>query len=215
MTTLIDKVKTIIEYARFGVFFAKWINGEDPIDELFFPRAVKTYSGSWNAGYNHRAKKISGYLQTFGGAYCLGDNKPTVEIDLPYCTVIGDNPTNNSINTTLKIMKLPSYRSVSFSNFSNLQALEYLELGKVTSFGTGALGGCSSLKELYIKEGSTSSLFLYPCPNLTQECLHKIIENLADMTGTSGANFHVGADNMGKIDYEHRIMLEEKNFFYQ
>ena len=215
MISLIDKVKTIIAYAKFGEFFARRKNGETLIDELFFPPAVKSINYNWNEGENLYCKKISGYLQVFSGTALLSDNKPTEEIDLPFCTLISSNPTNSTANTTLKILKWPSYTKVINNNFANLRALEYLELGVITSFSTNALTLCYSLKEFYNKEGTTSSLFLFDCPNLTQECLHKIIENYADMSQTTAPTFHIGEENLAKIDEEHITMLEAKNIIYQ
>jgi hypothetical protein len=210
--TILSKIKTLIEYAKFGMFVCK--ANAKIVSELFVPRAISNYDNDYIIIKNclSYANKVTGYLTTFQGPSML-KYKPVEIIDLPYCTYIGDNHWGNS-NISLKVLKLPKLRQVT-AVFRYSDKLEYLELGAVTNFATNALEKCVSLKECYIAEGTTSSLFLYPCPNLTQECLHKIIENLADMTGTTGPNFHVGAENLKKIDQKHIIMLEEKNFLYQ
>jgi hypothetical protein len=214
---ILSKIKTLIDYAKFGKFPCQMFNKKQ--DELFFPRSIEKYEKSYNSGWNMYATRLTGYLKSFGGINFLGADKPIVEIDLPECTSVLANPNTGLVdgiaNTVLKVIKLPKLRNIPTKAFQKLEGLEYLELGAVTSFATNALSGSVNVKEIYVKEGTTASLFLYPCPNLTQECLHKIIENLADMTGTTGPNFHVGVDNLKKIDQEHIIMLEEKNFLYQ
>jgi hypothetical protein len=213
MISLLDKIKTLIEYAKLGLFFCAHSRGENA--EFYFPRGYKeTVEWQWNSGYNMYATKISGHVKGIGGNSLLSANKPIVEIDLPECISFWQNPAGD-INTTLKIIKLPSFRSIGNGCFKNLAALEYLELGAVTSFDTNALQGSINVKEIYVKEGTTSSLYLYPCPNITQECLHKIIENYAAMTGAAAPTFHVGEENLAKIDNEHIAMLNTKNINYK
>lgn len=215
--TILSKIKTLIEYAKFGKFQCQMFNGKK--DELFFPRSIETYESDYNSGWNMYATKLTGYLKSFGGISFFGANKPIVEVDLPECIRINANNnsglTGGDINTTLKSIKTPKVRDIHFRAFQNLQSLEYLELGAVTSFGTTSVQGCDSLKELYVGEGTTSSLFLYHCPNLTQKCLHQIIENYADMTGAAAPTFHVGEENLAKIDNEHIAMLNAKNINYK
>lgn len=211
MTTLLSKIKTLIEYAKLGMFVCK--ADAKIVSELFVPKAVSRFQGYIvNTTFLLYANKVTGYFTTFQGAAML-KNTPVEIIDLPYCTSIGVNNWGDS-NISLKVLKLPKLRQVT-AVFRYSEKLEYLELGAVTSFATNTLQYCELLKECYVAEGTTSSLFLYPCPNLTQECLHKIIENYADMNGLQAPTFHVGGANVMKIDKEHIAMLEEKNIFYQ
>ena len=78
-----------------------------------------------------------------------------------------------------------------------------------------ALENCFTLTEFYTDKETTSSLYLYCSEGLTQECLHKIIENYADMTGETSPTLFVGEGNIIKIDEEHKAMLENKNISYQ
>jgi hypothetical protein len=215
--TILSKIKTLIDYAKFGKFQCQMFNKKQ--DELFFPRSIETYERSYNSGWNMYATKLTGYLKSFGGINFLGADKPIIEIDLPECTSVLANPNTGLVdgtaNTVLKVIKLPKLRNIPSKAFQKLEGLEYLELGVVTSFHTYALYGSVNVKEIYVKEGTTSSLYLYHCPNLTQECLHKIIENYADMNGATAPTFHIGGANLLKVDTEHIIMLEEKNIFYQ
>lgn len=73
---------------------------------------------------------------------------------------------------------------------------------------------CTALKNLEIGAGWATHLYLQYSENLTQESLHGIIENLADLTGATAKVFSVGATNIAKIDEEHIAMLEAKNWTY-
>lgn len=213
MISLLDKIKTLIEYAKLGVFFCAYSRGENA--EFYFPRGYKeTVEWQWSGGYNMYATKLSGHVKKIGGNRLLSANKPIVEIDLPECTSFWQNA-EDTPNTTLKIIKLPSLRSVGGDCFKALAALEYLELGAVVSFATNALQGSENVKEIYVKEGTTATLYLQYCPLITQECLHKIIENYADMRGTTAPTFWVGEENLAKIDDEHIAMLNTKNINYK
>ncbi|MEE0982007.1 MAG: hypothetical protein U0K91_09995 [Acutalibacteraceae bacterium] len=216
---ILSKIKTLIEYAKFGICISRYVNGETVIDELFCPRSITTYSTEKIGNFTVKCKKLSGYIKKINGAYMFQNYRDLVELDLPYCTSFTADSTwgttNNGTNQKVKSIKLPSLRVVNRRVFWGLASLEYLELGALTSVDTYALGGASSLTDLYVKAPVTCSLFLYESPNLKQECLHKIIENYADMTGATAPTFHVGGANMMKIDKEHIAMLESKNIFYQ
>lgn len=214
MTTLLSKVKTLIEYAKFGMFICKYHNSET--GELFFPRAINRYSVGHNAGYQPYATKITGHLKTYGASSCLNANKTVVEIDLPECINVTSNPWSEYGNSTLKVCKLPSLRQVYGATWKNFTALEYLELGSLTNFFNGCLLGCEALTEFYIKEGTYSTLFLQYCPNLTQKSLHSIIENYADMIAVESPPLvWFGAENLAKIDKDHVELLEAKNINYK
>lgn len=213
MISPLDKIKTLIEYAKLGVFFCAYSRGKTA--EFYFPRGYKeTVEWQWNGGYNMYATKLSGHVKSLGGNYLFSANKPIVEVDLPECVKLW-HEADSTPNTTLKIIKLPSLRSVGNECFMSLAALEYLELGAVTSFGTNALQGSINVKEIYVKDGTTATLYLQYCPLITKECLHKIIENYADMYGTTAPTFWVGEENLAKIDDEHIAMLNAKNINYK
>lgn len=219
--TLISKVKTLVEYAKLGEFTARRLNGETLIDEVFFPRAITKYTESWTNTCTRYCKKVTGYLKTFGGGGVFGTNKIVEEVDLPCCISFevaeAHGPTGNvgEYNTVLKTVKMPSLRVITPRQFCNLQALEYLELGATTSFVSNTLIGSNSLTEFYVKEGTTSNIYLQHCPLITKECLHLVIENYADMSDNKAPVFYVGAENLAKIDKEYITILENKNIDYQ
>lgn len=188
------------------------------VDEVFFPRPITEVDNSVRLYY----RKIKGYVEKIKDATSFFDTKSVIEeVDLPFCNsfsvneVYGSSGGDTITNKVVKIIKLPSLRILQRRNFKNLGALEYMEVGAVTSCHASALTGCTALKEFYVGKNTTGSLFLYECPELTQECLHKIIENYADMTGAQAPTFQVGGANIMKIDKEHIAMLENKNIFYQ
>ena len=79
---------------------------------------------------------------------------------------------------------------------------------------TATFKGCTALTNLTIGEGWDVSIYLTECTALTQESLHGMIENLADLTDATAKTFSVGATNLAKIDEEHIAMLQVKNWNY-
>jgi hypothetical protein len=211
--TILSKLETLIEYAKFGMHQVKYYRNKGETGELFFPRGIGYYNVANNDGWQKIATSIKGYAKQVGANGFLKDNYVTKVIDLPELTSIGGWSAYGG--KALQIFKAPKLRYCNAGIWNGAEKLEYLELGAVTNFGTTDLSGCSALKEFVVGKGTTSSLFLFECPNLTQECLHKIIENYADMTGGQAPTFHVGGANILKVDKEHIAMLEEKNIFYQ
>jgi len=76
--------------------------------------------------------------------------------------------------------------------------------------------GCKSLSNIAIANGCKKSIYIeYLTSDLiTQECLHAMIENLADLTGSTTQKFSVGENNLAKIDSLHLAMLDSKNWDY-
>lgn len=210
--TILSKIETLIEYAKFGMFLCKYQNNKT--GELFFPRAITTYGRGNNSDWQKMATSITGHLKMITGPSFLSTNTVTEVVDLPDLISLAAWGVFQAAGA-LKICKLPRVRKCDNPVWRNAVALEYLELGAVTHFATATLEGCSALKEFYVKEGTTSSLYLYHCPELTQESLHSVIECYADMTGVPAPTFYVGEENLAKIDTEHIIMLEKKNIIYQ
>lgn len=216
--TILSKMKTLIEYAKFGMALCKYHNNElhkkTDTYEFIIPRSIQEFRAVAYIPWATYATSITGKPTVFGTNGALKNFGYLEYIELPKVTsILG---TRSFSNPTLKICKLPALCKINVGyTWENSTALEYLELGKVTDFHTRSVQGCTALKEFYVKEGTTGSLFLHFCPNLTQECLHKIIENYADMTGLTAPTFHIGEENLAKIDEEHIAMLENKNIFYQ
>lgn len=100
--------------------------------------------------------------------------------------------------------------------FMNCSALQSVSLSKPAAGASVStmFNGCTALTNLTIGQGWSSDLFLTSSTNLTQESLHSIIENLADLTGLTYKTFRIGSVNLAKIDEEHIAMLNAKNWKY-
>lgn len=215
--TILSKIKTLIEYAKYGEVMCRRHNWE-VVDEVFFPRPITQVDNTVRYYY----RRIKGYVKKVTDATGFFDTNSVIEeVDLPFCNSFSVNSAHGSSggdtvsNNVVKIIKLPSLRMLQMRHFKNLQALEYMEVGAITSCHASAFNNCKALKEFYVGKNTTGSLFLQDSPELTQECLHKIIENYADMTGAAAPTFQIGEENLAKIDDEHIAMLNEKNINYK
>ena len=211
--TLISKVQTLIDYARFGMAQCILYNSSEPYD-LHFPRAITTYSSANNNGWQYNARSITGYVKTLGGNYFGKGNAITEIIDLPELVSCPDYATLGTMSA-LRICKLPKITIMGKEFISDCPKLEYLEMGSLDSMHTTSLGGDEALKEFVVGKGTRANLYLYHCPRLTQECLHNIIDNLADMAGLTAPTFYVGEENLAKIESEYLTKLTQKNWVYQ
>lgn len=210
--TVISKIKTLIEYAKFGMFICKRTNG-DRDGELYFPKAITDYTIS-TADWRVYAVSMRGRVKRIGGNNFLLNNTTVKTIDLPEC--------NNLLtyawgaNSTLETVILPSVRETNASIFQNFTALKYLELGSLVKFNAATIKGCTALTDFRVGEGTMCGLYLQYCPNLTRESLHSIIENFADMSGVEAPHtIYFGAENLAKIDEDHIGIMETKNINYQ
>lgn len=101
------------------------------------------------------------------------------------------------------------------TTFYNCNQLKSLRITTVNSdMSTSTFNGCKSLTDMTIGEGFAHSIYLNYSNNLTQESLHGMIENLADLTGNESKYFTIGSTNLAKIDEEHIAMLNTKNWTY-
>ena len=98
--------------------------------------------------------------------------------------------------------------------FAGCASLEKIELLTGCTTISVMFQYATNLRNVTVQEGFSSSLYLQYSTQYTSEVLHNIIENLADMTGTTAPTFQVGTDNLAKIDEEHISMLETKNWNY-
>ena len=120
-------------------------------------------------------------------------------------------------NSLISVPQLDISNGIRISNvFQNCMNLQSVSLTKARiDFNTGVFTGCTALTNVTIGEGWNTSIYLHYSNNLTQECLHKMIENFADLTGQTAKTFRIGTTNMAKIDAEHITMLDNKNWDYQ
>lgn len=212
--TILSKIKTIIGYAKFGMVQSILHNSEPTLYELYFPKSITSYNSSSNNGWQIQAKAITGYLQTVEGENFIKENNNVEIIDLPELTRANSHSMFNRAYG-LRICKIPKIRTMGQYFLSNCTKLEYLEIGSLSNMYSNSLQNDTSLNTLIVGKGTSSNLYLYQSPNLTKECLHNIIDNLADMTGLKAPTFYVGEENLAKIAPEYLTKLTKKNWLYQ
>lgn len=147
-------------------------------------------------------------------SYC--SNLTTIHGDFSLVRNIG-NYAFRSCKKLPNIPYCPNLRSIDNGACENCTGLTEVTLpATITSIHTNAFKGCTNIETVTISEGWNVSLYFHYSEKLTQESLHAMIENLADMNdATTTMWFQVGSTNIGKIDEEHIAMLENKNWNYQ
>lgn len=204
-------VKTLIDYAKFGMFMVRTNNYDEKNDRLMplhFPKGVKKF----DSGLIQYATALTGEVVSFvGNGYA--QNNTTIEyINLPKCTSMGNWAAFNACKA-LKECYLPSLRKLANSWLCNCSELEILEVGTLTEFNSQyAMKGNPKVHTFIIGKDTAVSLYLQECPLLTQECLHNIIDNLADMTGAKALTLQIGSDNIAKVSDEYKLKLSNKNW---
>lgn len=102
------------------------------------------------------------------------------------------------------------------NTFNSCRALKNVTLTTPeNALSANTFNGCTALTTVNIQDGWNVSIYLHYSTKLTQECLHKMIENFADMTGQTAPTFQIGTTNLAKIDEEHIAMLGAKNWSYK
>ena len=105
--------------------------------------------------------------------------------------------------------------SVFYKIFDYCRKLKNVEIvAAKTNLNTDTFKMCTAITDFTIGEGWAVDIYLTYSTALTQESLHGMIENLADLTGATAKTFSVGATNLAKIDEEHIAMLQTKNWNY-
>lgn len=104
------------------------------------------------------------------------------------------------------------------SMFSNCTALETVSLTSMkdgSGYASTTFNKCAALTNVTVCAGFKSSLYLQHSTQYTQETLHAIIDNLADMTGATKAPvFQIGSTNLAKISEEYIAKLNAKKWSY-
>lgn len=142
------------------------------------------------------------------------------EVLLPSVEQVNDNAFGNC--TSLESLVLPSLKRVGSTIFQGSTKLATLKTGALTetqedSFKISSRGSASSavLSNVEIGEGTSADLYLQYSNAYSQEVLHNIIANLADLSDAeTPGEFCIGDVNMEKIDDEYIAMLERKNWNY-
>ena len=122
---------------------------------------------------------------------------------------------NSFTMSNLKTLVVNSSAALLTESFSYCYSLTDITFNKAScSMYTDAFYECYPITNITIAEGWTESIYFNWSKQITQESLHGMIENLADLTGLDAKEFMVGATNIAKIDDEHITMLEVKNWNY-
>lgn len=271
--TFLSNIKTLIEYAKYGMNFVKMLRSEtnhfevpDRVESLsrnyyLFPNSIRsvygknvktTDRGFFRESYiervdlpaletlSHEAFQNCTYLSEISvplassmGLNCFENTQSLLYANFPKVKSIGDNAFLYSYIETIEAPEvellynfafkecymlmtayLPSVTDIRLGVFSSCVSLMSLTLGTLTRTHADDFEYCYSLTDLTVGEGTTASLTLIDT-DLTQESLHSIIDNYADMTGKEAPTFDVGEYNLSKIDPVYLEKLERKNINYQ
>lgn len=207
-------VKTLIEYAKFGMgVSALW--RQKTIDELFIAKGINSISFASNFGkgtLRDYAKSINmPYVTYMTGSKTLQNNEVVEKVTAPKVTVFERNDYFYHAYG-LKELYLDSCRKASDYLFCNCKNLQILKLGALTESSNTAFMGCGALHTLIVGEGTEANLFVQYSFLLKQECVHDIIDNVADRTGTSALTLYVHQDVYDRISEEYKTKLSNKNW---
>lgn len=155
-------------------------------------------------------------VEEISGGFFISTNVATV--DFPKLKIINDSAFQNCTNLTE--INAPLVTTIGADVIYDSPNITNIVVGVLTStdkfsFRQGLSSGSSNLTVLEVGNGTSADLYLQYSNKYTQATLHKIIENLADLSERETAgNFIVGEVNIEKIDAEHIAMLENKNWIY-
>lgn len=218
LATLKVKVQKLIEQAMYKKYWQKLWNYE-PID-FTIPDSITVPNEAWYFGVLPFMSKLSGKNVTDLVASDLSDyaTEELMYVDLPKLSALGDKLFSNA--SKLEEVNTPSATTMGVYVFQNCRKLSKLKVGKLTStestsFLITAKGTNSSIEFLEIGKGTSASLYLQDSLKYSQETLHNLIDNLADMTGQEAPVFSVGTTNLAKISDEYLQKLKDKNWNYQ
>lgn len=218
LATLKVKVQKLIEQAMYKKYWQKLWNCE-PID-FTIPDSITEPNEAWYFGVFPLMSKLSGKNVTQLIESDLFDyaTYELMYVDLPKISALGDRLFHDSHK--LEEVNTPSATTMGVYVFQNCRQLSKLKVGKLTStestsFRITAKGTKSSIEFLEIGKGTSASLYLQDSLKYSQETLHNLIDNLADMTGQEAPVFSVGPTNLAKISDEYLQKLKDKNWHYQ
>lgn len=218
LATLKVKVQKLIEQAMYKKYWQKLWNFE-PID-FTIPDSITVPSEAWYFGALPFMSKLSGKNVTNLIASDLSDYAidELMYVDLPKLSALGDRLFSNA--SKLEEVNTPSATTMGVCVFQNCRKLSKLKVGKLTSTKSTSFlitprGTNSSIEFLEIGKGTSASLYLQDSLKYSQETLHNLIDNLADMTGQEQPVFSVGTTNLAKISDEYLQKLTDKNWSYQ
>lgn len=217
LATLKVKVQKLIEQAMYKKNWQKLWNFE-PID-FTIPDSITVPAEAWYFGALPFMSKLSGKNVTNLIARDLSDYAidELMYVDLPKLPALGNKLFFKA--SKLKEVNTPSATTMGAYVFENCRRLSKLKVGKLTStkstsFLITSKGTNSHIEFLEIGKGTSASLYLQDSLKYSQETLHNLIDNLADMTGQEAPVFSVGPTNLAKISDEYLQKLTDKNWTY-
>ena len=217
LATLKVKVQKLIEQAMYKKYWQKLWNYE-PID-FTIPDSITAPNEAWYFGALPLMSKLSGKNVTNLIASDLSDyaTDELMYVDLPKLSALGDKLFFNA--SKLEEVNTPSATTMGVYVFQNCIQLSKLKVGKLTSTESTSFlirpkGTNSHIEFLEIGKGTSASLYLQDSIKYSQETLHNLIDNLADMTGQKAPVFSVGPTNLAKISDEYLQKLTDKNWTY-
>jgi hypothetical protein len=171
-----------------------------------------------NGGYHAKLEEV--YLPSkataLSSTFSCCTKLTTIHGDLSninYLNVAFSHCISLDVNAVLK--RMTNLADIGSSSFKNCTQITEITLpATITSMHNAAFGGCTNITTVNISDGWNCSLYLNYSDKLTQESLHAMIENLADLSETTAKYFKVGSTNIAKIDEEHITMLNNKNWNY-
>lgn len=218
LATLKVKVQKLIEQAMYKKYWQKLWNYE-PID-FTIPDSITAPNEAWYFGVLPLMSKLSGKNVTNLIASDLSDyaTGELMYVDLPKLSALDDRLFLKA--SKLEEVNTPSATTMGSYVFLSCKKLSKLKVGKLTStkrtsFLITAKGTNSHIEFLEIGKGTSASLYLQDSLKYSQETLHNLIDNLADMTGQEAPVFSVGPTNLAKISDEYLQKLKDKNWNYQ
>lgn len=125
--TILSKIETLIEYAKFGMQVTKAMMGKQDIS-VELPRSVTFISSTYSAIHRHFSHISSKYPVEIGS----GKN----------------NFQSFNSNNSLKSIRLLKTLSIPQNCFFNISTLETVEFPSAETLGGWVFEGCSALKEL-------------------------------------------------------------------
>lgn len=218
LATLKVKVQKLIEQAMYKKYWQKLWNYE-PID-FTIPDSITAPNEAWYFGVLPLMSKLSGKNVTNLIASDLSDyaTGELMYVDLPKLSALDDKLFFDA--SKLEEVNTPSATTIGAYVFQSCRKLSKLKVGKltsteITSFRITPKGTQSHIEFLEIGKGTSASLYLQDSLKYSQETLHNLIDNLADMTGQEAPVFSVGTTNLAKISDEYLQKLKDKNWNYQ
>lgn len=162
------------------------------LEEFTIPPLVKTLGEYTFSGCN-TMKKINGIdrIESIGGN-CFNNN-----CCLQSTIVINEAVPNLASNTFLCCV-----------------SLDEIVFRGIPTVSSSCFSKCSNISKITIPPGWNKDLYINMSNKYSQEVLHAIIENFADMTGQTPIVFKAGSTNLNKVDASHIEMLNSKNIDY-